>query len=81
MRCEDGDFVPACLQTNRGIDDQPLRAADAQVRVEEDDALHLLSHVVCVQALNALRNVLRRRVVGLSFRVLAAEAPATSSEG
>ena len=39
MRREDGDFVPARLETNGSINHQPLSTANAQVRVEEDDTL------------------------------------------
>lgn len=39
MRCEDSDLVAARLEANSGINDQPLSTANAQVRVEEDDAL------------------------------------------
>lgn len=31
--------MPALLQPNGGIDDQPFRAADAEIRVEEDDVV------------------------------------------
>ncbi|KAK1239367.1 hypothetical protein MKX07_008855 [Trichoderma sp. CBMAI-0711] len=34
---EDDNVVPALLQPNRRIDDQPLSAADAQIRMEEDN--------------------------------------------
>jgi len=34
---EDDDAVAALLQADGGVDDEPLGAADAQVRVEEDD--------------------------------------------
>ena len=43
MRGEDGDLVAARLETDSGIDDQPLSTSNAQVWVEEDDAL-LLRH-------------------------------------
>lgn len=38
---EDRHRVPALLQANSGIDNQALCAANAQVGVEEDDALRL----------------------------------------
>ena len=46
MRCEDGDLVPAILEADCGIDDQALRPANAQVRVEEDDVFLLFRHRV-----------------------------------
>lgn len=46
VRCEDGDLVPAILEADCGIDDQALRPANAQVRVEEDDVFLLFRHRV-----------------------------------
>jgi hypothetical protein len=43
MRREDGHFVATRLETDGGIDDQPLSTANAQVGMEEDDTL-LLRH-------------------------------------
>lgn len=51
MRCEDGDLVAAALQSNRGIDDQTLSSADAQIRVKEDNALLLLCHGIGMRLL------------------------------
>lgn len=39
MGREDRDFVAALLQSDGGVDDEPLGATDAEVGVEEDDAL------------------------------------------
>jgi hypothetical protein len=44
VRREDGDFVPATLQRNGGVDDETLGAADAEVWVEEDGVLLLRRH-------------------------------------
>lgn len=43
MRRKDGDFVATRLKTDSGINDQSLGTANAQIWVEEDDAL-LLCH-------------------------------------
>jgi hypothetical protein len=45
VRREDGDRVPAPLEGDGGVDDQALRPANAQVRVEEDGVLLLRGHV------------------------------------
>lgn len=37
VRGVDGDAVPAGLQREGRVDDEPLRAADTQVRVDDDD--------------------------------------------
>jgi hypothetical protein len=37
---EDGHVVTAILQADRGIDDEPFGAADAEIRVEEDHPLY-----------------------------------------
>jgi hypothetical protein len=39
MRSVDGDLVAAALQAHGGVNDQPLGATNAQVRVEEDNVL------------------------------------------
>lgn len=47
MAREDDNFVAPVLQADGGVDDKTLRAADAQIRVQEDDRLlfcHLLGH-------------------------------------
>lgn len=41
---EDGDLVAEVLQADGGVDDETLSAANAQVRVEEDDAPALEGH-------------------------------------
>lgn len=43
MRREDGDLVPTRLEANSSINYQSLSTSNAQIRVEEDDAL-LLRH-------------------------------------
>lgn len=60
VRCEDGHLVPAVLQANRGIDDQALRPADAQVGVEEDDMLFRVRHAGRVFAERRQLRVARR---------------------
>lgn len=37
VRSEDGDPVPEILETDGGVDDQPLGAADAEIGVDEHD--------------------------------------------
>ena len=37
MRRKDRDFVPSRLKSHRRVDDQTLCAANAQIRMEEDD--------------------------------------------
>jgi hypothetical protein len=44
MRRENGDFVAAVLETDGGIDDKALGSPNAQVGMEEDDALRLGGH-------------------------------------
>lgn len=39
MRREDGDFVTTRLETHGGVNDQSFSTTDAQIRVEEDNAL------------------------------------------
>lgn len=47
---KDDNVVSALLQPNRRIDNQPLRTADAQVGMEEDDCAVLGSRPsVCLQ--------------------------------
>jgi hypothetical protein len=41
MRCVDGDFVSAFLEANRGINDQSLGTANAEIGVEEDYVFRL----------------------------------------
>lgn len=48
VRRVDGDLVPAVLQPHGGVDDEPLCAADAQVRMEEDDVLHRPALLRCL---------------------------------
>lgn len=44
VRGEDGDFVAEILQADCGVDYETLGTANAQVRVEEDDAPALDGH-------------------------------------
>jgi hypothetical protein len=39
VRSEDRDLVPAVLESYCCVDDEPFRAADSEVRVEEDDVV------------------------------------------
>lgn len=52
VRREDRHPVPQGLQPDGGVDDEALRAADAEVRVEEDDIsgrlFHRLLHHSCM---------------------------------
>lgn len=65
VRGEDGDFVSAFLQRDCGIDNEPLGAANAEIRVEEDGVLLLLRHVCSVESLQRvvdMRRCLRHAV-------------------
>jgi hypothetical protein len=42
MRSKYSDLMPEILQTDGGIDDQTLGAADAEIGVDEHDAAFLL---------------------------------------
>ena len=44
VRCENGHFVAEVLETDGGVDDEPLGAPDAQIGVEEDNAVLALLH-------------------------------------
>jgi hypothetical protein len=57
VRCEDGDFVPATLEADSGIDDQTLGPADAQVRVEEHNVLLCRCRLARHHVLNRLLRV------------------------
>lgn len=41
VRGEDCDFMPSRLKTDSSINDQSLGPTNAQIRVKEDNALHL----------------------------------------
>jgi hypothetical protein len=44
VRSKDGDLVSTALQRNGSVDDEPLGAANAEVRMQEDKVLLLLGH-------------------------------------
>lgn len=44
VRGEDGDGVAQVLEADGGVDDEAFGAADAEVRVKEDDVLLLCAH-------------------------------------
>jgi len=45
VRREDGHPVPAVLEGNSGVDDQPLGTSDAQIWMDEDCVLCVFCHV------------------------------------
>ena len=42
MGCEDGDFVPSLLQSNRGVNHKAFGTTDPKIRMEEDNVSRLV---------------------------------------